>query len=203
MGSLKNIEAIQKMVQGTHFTQTKTVTGYKGTDRTEHREVGEIWEEYNPDGTVRCIWEQKSGYRVKRSPNSEILDKVREELNSYPNCRPECKSPKNTRLDSVFRKISGMCADCHFRMETKLKLSGEYEQYEKKKILENAKSFFKAADVEIEHIKDKVSSDFGVAHDNGQIELWDGSTTTADQIYNEYHEYKKIVLDRLEGKDEQ
>ena len=54
---LRNIEAIRKMLDGTHRMQTKKSFGYEKQNVT--RNVGDVWTDEN--GTE---WEQKEGYKI-------------------------------------------------------------------------------------------------------------------------------------------
>ena len=56
---------------------------------------------------------------------------------------PSCKKTMKKKLDNKFWRIAGHCFDCHVEMENKLRMNGKYEQYAKKKINENKKSYLK------------------------------------------------------------
>ena len=53
---------------------------------------------------------------------------------------PECKKTMKIQLDDKMWRLYGHCFDCQIKIETKLKASGEYEEWEKNKIKENKKS---------------------------------------------------------------
>ena len=56
---------------------------------------------------------------------------------------PSCKKTMKKKLDNKFWRIAGHCFDCQVEMENKLRMSGNYEEYAKKKINENKKSYLK------------------------------------------------------------
>ena len=155
MAKLKNIKALNEMLQGTHKTQTRKTFGFSSTQITEERnrkrEVGEIWSEpINEDQVI--WWEQKDGYRVKHHYHPSVvseMEKIKEYLSSFPNCPKEictCSDPK--RIDLKFRRLMGMCEDCVISMETRLKIKGEFNEYAINKMKQNADSFFRQADQE-------------------------------------------------------
>lgn len=197
---LRNTQAIGQMLSGTHKSQNKTVVGFTPPDQFIVRQIGESWEELDMFGQVKCIWEQKDGYRIKHAPNYKAFEQLRIEMREYPNCFGlDCKTKTKTRLDERFRNIHGMCTDCVAKMETKLKIEGKYEAYEKEKMRGNAESFFKSSDVEIERLAQSIASGSGVAHSDGSIEKWLGDTGKADEILQEYQEFKKLALEKLNG----
>ena len=51
------------------------------------------------------------------------------------------------------KTIHGMSFDCVIDMEHKLKLEGNFKEYEKNKMLANMKSWFKQAEIEKEALK--------------------------------------------------
>ena len=201
MSKLQNIKAIRQMLDGTHRTQTRTKIGFTDTEisaeKNKKREVGEIWEEYDEYGNLVCIWEQKKGYRVKTGVHKEAVDQIREYLNSYPNCLDDCKTTNFTKLDQRFRAKFGRCADCQFRIETRLKAEGKFKDYEREQMLANAESFFKQADVELDIVAQQLEGEIHFANVGGDMEKWSGDAGMSKKIREEYEEYKKIALEKI------
>lgn len=199
---LQNIKAVQKMLAGEHRFQTRKTFSFN--DKVDvKRDIGEKWEEYDKEGNVIARWEQMPGWRKKTTEISEFLESVNDPSKKFPNCEPDCKDPKNTRLDDKFAIYSGRCATCHFKMESKLKREGKYDAYVRDKMIANAEAFFRDTDQEMEEFLKKSTEEFGNVHADGTYETWSGGNLSAQQIYNEYHEYKNIVLNKIKGvKDE-
>lgn len=201
MSKLQNIKAIRQMLDGTHRTQTRTKIGFTDTEvsaeKNKKREVGEIWEEYDEYGDVVCIWEQKKGYRVKTGVHKEAVDQIREYLNSYPNCLEDCKTTNFTKLDQRFRAKFGRCADCQFRIETRMKSEGKFKDYEREQMLANAESFFKQADVELDIVAKQLEGEIHYANVGGDMEKWSGDPGMSKKIREEYEAYKKIALEKI------
>lgn len=170
---LQNIKVVQQMLNGEHRTQTRTTVGYEKKKEYIKREVGEVWDEVLPDGTI-IEWEQKKGYKIRRHKNLKSLSEAREFLSQYPNCYEDCekkKIKKYSRYDNDTRKIHGMCLDCLARFETQLKIEGTFEEYERTKKLSSLLSLFEEAEIEKEHLKkslDKIS----YVNEDGSVEEW-------------------------------
>ena len=180
MSKLKNIKAVNEILAGTHKTQTRKTHGFSDTDfqneKNKKREVGEIWAEVNAKGETVCWWTQKDGYRVKSNVHPNVkkqLDDVLIYLKAFPNCQKEtctCKAP--SRLDEKFRKLMGMCEDCVFTMETRLKIEGKFNEYALNKLQNNADSYFKEADKELEILKKSLETIGFVDNEHGDVENW-------------------------------
>lgn len=199
---------VHEMLKGEHSSQKKKVfTGIpddasikKINDINKVREVGEKWEEYNEDGTVKCIWEQKKGYRIKSSPAGSLMSEYQEWKNSYPNCfGADCATREKHRLDEKYRLIYGMCSECAAKYETKLKTSGSWQAFERSKMLENAKSFFKEADSAVEETVSRLKK-VEFVNDAGNVEKWGGDPEMAESLKAEYDMYKNLIIESLEGK---
>jgi hypothetical protein len=123
---LQNVKAIQQMLDGSHKFQTKKTVGFSDADsaakKNERHDVGDVWEETDPVSGTTYIIEQRDGFRIKKTKTSDVLQSVREELRSYPNCRKEtCTCLEKHPLNEKMRKLHGMCFDCVIEMEHELK----------------------------------------------------------------------------------
>ena len=128
---LQNVKAIQQMLDGTHKFQTKKTVGFSDAKETakrnERHEVGDIWEENDPTSGVTYIIEQRDGFRIKKTKNTDVFQQVRNELTAFPNCRKEvCTCAGKHHLDKKMRSLHGMCFDCVIEMEHELKKEGKF-----------------------------------------------------------------------------
>lgn len=170
------------------------------SERSKKREVGEVWEEVNRITGIKSIWEQKQGYRVKRSENADALQEAIQYTKSFPNCPKDkctCHTPK--RLDLKFKIISGMCEDCHLKNETKMKMNGEYEEYEKRVMQANALAFLKDAQEDVKALKIMLT-DMEYVQEDGSSVKWEMASKDAylEKIDKDFDEYKKLVLETFE-----
>jgi len=204
---LQNVKAVQKMLDGTHAFQTKRTHGFSDAkqkaEKNKKREIGEIWEE-KIGNTIYQI-EQQDGFRVKKPKNS-IAEEVRTYLNSYPNCKKDCCKIKKGPVDEKMRVIHGMCLDCVVDMEHELKKQGKYEEYEQKKIRENAEAWLKRAEQDVEMLKEVYTqASSTVMNADGMVEHWSAKMTPDEfekTIQTQFDNFKVKFLKNLETKKE-
>jgi len=200
---LQNIKAVKQMLDGTHKFQTKKSIGFtdakQKAKQNQRREVGDIWEE-KIGNTIYTI-EQMDGFRVKKPKNS-VSSEIREYLNSYPNCRKECCKTSFNHLDKKMQRIHGMCYDCVIEMEHKLRISGEYEEYEKNKIRENKKAWLKQAEQDVQALKQAFTESHQyVTNADGVLETWEAQMTKEEfneKVEKEFEKFKKDFLKTIE-----
>ena len=203
---LQNIKAVKQMLAGTHKFQTKKTHGFsdasKTADRNKKREIGDVWEEDSGNGIIYTV-EQRNGFRV-RKPKNSVSDEIREYLNSYPKCDPDCKTTNYNHLDKKMRTLHGMCFNCVIEMEHKLRVEGKYEEYEKERIHNNAKGWLKIAEQDVEALKKAYteSSTF-VTNADGLTETWAAQMTPEEfeeKVEKQFAEFKQEFLDNLDGR---
>ena len=193
---INSIDDVKKLVSGEHESQTKIKTGYDGKIKEDSiiRNVGDKW--FDEDGNE---WEQKEGYKIKLG--KQWQQELHEYLTSFPNCPNEtctCTMPK--RLDEKMRKIHGMCFDCVINMEHKIRLEGKWDEYEKRKVKENALSWLKDAEKDKDAIADELSR-LEFSNDFGDIEKWDVPLDKKDileKIEKEFEEFRNNFIKKLD-----
>tara|TARA_B100000767_G_scaffold92062_1_gene88487 strand:+ start:1083 stop:1679 length:597 start_codon:yes stop_codon:yes gene_type:complete len=193
MSKLNNIKAVKEMLGGAHKTQTKKTISF--ADKiVERREVGETWID-----NKNQKWEQRNGYKVKIGK----MAKLREELNSFPNCNTEnssCNCTEPGQADLKMKAIHGMCLNCVVEMEHNLKMNGKYKEYENKKLLANAEAWLKQAELEKEVLKSTLEASF--INEDGSIEKWNEGMTKEElieKIDNEFKTFKENFIDKLKN----
>jgi len=85
-------------------------------------------------------------------------------------------------------------------MEHELQLKGEYEEYERKKLLSNAEAWLKQAEVEKEILKKTLKASF--VNEDGSIEEWDGEMTEEEliqKIDEGFEKFKTDFIDKLKN----
>jgi|TARA_B100000085_G_scaffold282324_1_gene310631 hypothetical protein len=191
MSKLKNIKAVKEMLTGEHKTQTKKTISFNGKV-VERKEVGETWTDDKGQK-----WEQRKGYKVKVGK----LSKLREELKSFPNCNKEtCTCIEPGQADLKMKAIHGMCLNCVVEMEHNLKMSGEYEEYERKKLLANAEAWLKQAELEKEVLKTTLKASF--VNEDGSIEEWAEGMSEKEleeKIDKDFETFRKNFIGKLKN----
>ena len=207
---LQNIKAVQQMLEGNHKFQTKTTIGFSdakdAAKKSEHHNIGDVWEETDASGITYLV-EQRDGFRVRKTKNSDIFQSIREEMRVFPNCRKEtCTCVKANAVDEKMRKIHGMCGDCVIDMEHEMRKAGTYEEYEKNKIRENALAWLKNAERDVELLKQSYTqaSQF-VTNAEGETESW-GARMTPEEfeetVQKQFDKFKENFLNKLNGVEE-
>ena len=205
---LQNIKALQQMLEGNHKFQTRKTTGFSDAENTAKKntkhEVGDVWEETDVTSGVTYVIEQREGFRIKRTKNSEVLQSVREELRAFPNCRKDvCTCSGQHALDKKMRAIHGMCFDCVIEMEHDLKKSGQYTDYEQNKIRENAMAWLADAERDVALLKQVYTqtTDF-IQNSDGGIETWSAKMTPdefEEKVQSQFDKFKQEFLNKLNG----
>jgi hypothetical protein len=206
---LQNVKAVQQMLDGTHKFQTKKTVGFSDAQskKSEHREIGDVWEETDSNGNVHVV-EQREGFRIRKTKNSEIFQSIRDELQSFPNCRKDiCTCVGTHQLDQKMRKIHGMCFDCVIEMEHELKKAGKYDEYEQNKIRENAMAWLRDAERDVELLKQAYTQvQQFVSNSDGQVEHWSAKMTAEEfenTIQKQFEEFKIKFLEKLNKENKQ
>lgn len=198
---LQNVKALKEMLSGTHRRQTNKSFYFgdpeKAAEKNKKRAVGEIWTETDSSSGEEVTWEQKAGFRIKHSK----LQAARDYLHTFQNCPKEtctCTSP--CAADKKMKTVHGMCLDCVIDMEHKLKIKGKYEDYEKKKMTENVKSFFKQTDEEVKVIKDALKEKTQFVNSDGSMEEWDmpDKEVIFKKLDKDYKKLKKNIFKQYE-----
>jgi hypothetical protein len=203
---LQNVKAVQQMLDGTHKFQTKKSVGFSDAAdtarRNEQHEVGEVWEETDTNGNTYVI-EQRDGFRIRKTKNTEILQSIRDEIRAFPNCRKDtCTCIGTHHLDQKMRKIHGMCFDCTIDMEHDLRKAGKYEEYEQEKIRENALAWLREAERDVAMLKQAYTqaSKF-VSSGNGDVETWTEKMTPEEfeeTVQKQFETFKQNFLENLD-----
>lgn len=102
---------------------------------------------------------------------------------------PECEQPMKHRNDRKMFRIYGVCFDCRIEKETELRARGEWELFEKKKVLQNMRDWIEDQRAELERFKE--NSDDNIEEQvlqSGEIVEWTGGKDI-DEIIEEYEDW--------------
>lgn len=207
---LQNIKAIQDMLEGRHKFQTKKTVGFsdaaESAKRNEHHEIGDVWEETDTNGNIFIV-EQRDGFRIRKTVNTDVMQSVRDDLRIFKNCRKDvCTCVGTHPLDQKMKKIHDMCFDCVIEMEHEMKKAGTFDDYARNKIKENALAWLRSAERDVELLKQSYTqaSKF-VTNAEGETETWAAKMTPEefeDQIQKQFDSFKEKFLNKLNGVEE-
>jgi hypothetical protein len=85
-------------------------------------------------------------------------------------------------------------------MEHTLTIEGKYKEYERNKILENAKAWLKQAEIEKEILKTGLKAQYIL--EDGRVEEWEGGMTPEElesKIDVEFEKFKTEFIAKLEN----
>jgi hypothetical protein len=196
MVKIEGVQDVSKMLYGEHESQQKVTVGYNHVDSEslKVKKIGDRWKD--SDGNE---WEQRDGYVIKLG--KEWQQELHQFLNTFPNCRKEectCKMPK--KIDEKMKRLHGMCLDCVVDMEHKIRLDGKWDEYENRKIKENALAWLKEAEKDKNLIAEELSKvDF--ANEFGDSEKWTVPVTKEElleKIEREFDEFKNNFIKNLD-----
>ena len=204
---LQNVKAVQQMLDGNHKFQTKKTTGFSDAklvaQKNERHTIGDVWEETDSTGNIFVI-EQRDGFRIRKTKNSEIFQELRDDLKSFPNCRKEtCTCPGTHPIDKKMQVIHKMCFDCVIDMEHEMTKAGTYEEYSKNKIRENALAWLASAERDVDMLKQTYTqaAEF-VTNSDGALETWGAKMTPAEfeeTVLAQFNKFKENFLKNLDG----
>jgi hypothetical protein len=194
-GKLRNIEALRKMLDGQHKSQTKSTFGYETVKQEVERQIGEVWTDENGNE-----WIQQKGFKIKKGKLDEIKALIASKQMPV-NC-PKCGKEMNHRLDKKFWALEKHCFDCQVAFEHELRITGKFHEYEKEKMLQNAEAWLKEAEQEAMEIVAAFRNPLTFANSDGSLEGWSGGMTgdeIADKIEAEFKLFKENFINKLKN----
>ena len=154
-----DVNRMRNLIQGKTGASTGVQIGYNKKEE-DHKE-GDVWTE------GRKTWTIKNG--IKQTVSK--LDAIKKEV-FMPLCCPKCSKVMKKRLDKPNYNIHKKCFDCVVEFEHKLRIRGEYEDYEKQL---KAKNSFTIIDEMESYLLSAVNeTNDGYVSEQGEVERWVG-----------------------------
>ena len=155
----KDVERMRNLIKGNVNESAELQVGY--TAKKEDHKEGDIWEEGGKKWTI------KDG--IKQTYTK--LDKAKKEA-TLPLFCPECGTLMKNRFDPKMYRLHKKCLDCVIKMEHKLRIKGEYEEYEKNAIANNASDY-------VNHLESYLIEALNTSNNQyvseaGNVERWKG-----------------------------
>ena len=175
--------------------------GYSKETERQNKVLGDLLQGKTPDKRIMV------GYEGKKEKKTDSISKMTELMQEarMPLFCKACDKVMNKRLDDKMWRLYGHCFDCQSKFENKLRISGEYEEWEKKKIRDNKISFIKEQIQAIEEWRDMKAPEWynnvGVNTPELEKEKWDVDTTQIQLMANEALEKFTETLKELENEE--
>ena len=158
----------------------------------EHRpkdaEVGDKWRD--EDGQ---LWEMGGGGPMKISAFSNVR---------MPLFCPECETIMKD-IDKQFYRKRGKCMDCVQKFETKLKVEGLYELYERQTILRNKESWLRDIKQGLEDFRNQMDANHDVTEFGDVIEWNQISEEQKEEMFRNAQEFIEEFEQHLEDSREE
>ena len=166
--------------------------GYSKESERQNKVLGDLLAGREPEKRVMVGFNsgkepEKHGDKIDRL--SDIMKEAR-----MPWFCPECDKTMKKKLDNKFWRMMGHCFDCQVKIENKLRVEGKWEEYEKKKILENKKAYLKDLKQSIDEFeasggKTTFFNEVGVTEKGVEKEEWSMGQENFDQLVDEAREH--------------
>ena len=175
--------------------------GYSKEQERQNKVLGDLLSGREPEKRIMVGYEGQKETKSVESDLTKIMKEVR-----MPMFCPECKKVMKKTLDNKFWRLMGHCFDCQIEIENKLRIEGKYDEWEKKKILENKKSFLhdlkqSIDDFEKTEGKAEFFNSVGVREVELETEKWSMGEERFNKLITEAREYIQSLEDEIE--DEQ
>lgn len=172
-----DLQRLRNLVQGKAGDKTTVCVGY--TKETTDRAEGDTWEE---DGR---IWTIKDGIKQ----NISKLQKARH-INKQPLFCPGCTRLMKHKYDNQFYRIHNRCFNCQVEFETRLKITGKWEEYYNNIHNSEIDSIIHNYEVWVEDLINESNNSF--VTEAGDVERW--SKVNKEKIIQQ----KKEAIEYLE-----
>jgi len=178
----RDIQRMRNIITKKSGDKTGVQVGYTA-DYVEHKE-GDIWEERGKKWTI------KNGIKQTVTRFDNIKKKI-----FTPIVCPNCNKPMTKgHIDKYMFSIHQKCSDCVFDYETKLKVQGKYQEYERDIIKQGVKYHIKEMEGVLLELLMNNSEQF--VTENGEIEEWKGKGLN-NQFVQDIQEYIQKLKDAI------
>ena len=178
------------------------MAGYSKEQERQNKVLGDLLSGREPEKRIMVGYE---GQKEKQGDKESALSKIMQEVRMPLFC-PNCGKVMKKRLDDKMWRLFGHCFDCQIKVENKLRVEGKYEEWERKKLIENKKAFLhdlKQSIDEFEKTEGKAEffNNVGVRTPELEKEKWSMGEEKFNTLLTEARDYIQSLEDEIE--DEQ
>jgi hypothetical protein len=172
----RDVQRMRNLITKNYGDKTITQAGYT-KQSVEHKE-GDVWEENGKNWTIKNGLKQTTT-RLDSIKKSILLPIV------CPNCS---KAMANSTLNKKMWPLHGKCFDCVINMESELKRTGKFEEYQRNMVHSGIKTHIKEMEDLLLELALGASKESFVT-EAGDIEEWRGGNLDATQMIKDLQEY--------------
>jgi hypothetical protein len=178
----RDVQRMRNLITKNYGDKTSTQTGYT-KQHIEHKE-GDVWEENGKNWTI------KNGLKQTITR----LDSIKKSL-LLPIICPSCsKAMANNPLNKKMWPLHGKCFDCVINMESELKRTGKFEEYQRNMVHSGIKTHIKEMEDLLLELALGASKESFVT-EAGDIEEWRGGNIDTTQMIEDLQEYIQSLKD--------
>ena len=179
----RDVQRMRNIITKKAGDKTGVQVGYTA-DYVERKE-GDVWEERGKKWTI------KNG--IKQTVTR--FDAIKKKIFTPITC-PNCNKPMTKgQLDKYMFSIHQKCSDCVLEYETKLKVKGEYQEYERNIIKQGVQYHIKEMEnVLLELLMNQSGEQY--VTEAGDIEEWKGKSND-NQFIKDIQEYIQKLKDTM------
>ena len=178
------------------------MSGYSKETERQNKALKSILQNEAPEKRVMIGYEGddvKQGDKI--SPLTDIMKEAR-----MPWFCPECKKTMKIKLDDKMWRLYGHCFDCQVKIETKLRATGKFEEWEKNRIKENKKAYVKDMlqgldSWENESMPD-IHNSVGLEKVELQKEQWNFNKEHVKKLAEDARKYLSALLEKEDGEED-
>jgi hypothetical protein len=164
----KDIQRMRNIISGNTGNATRIQVGYS-KDKVIYGE-GDVWEENGKTWTI------KNNLKQTVTKHDDLKAMV-----EFPLTCPCCSKPmKDFHLNRKMYNIHQKCFDCVIEMEGKMRITGEYEAYERKMLNSNKNATIDDAEQMFDEYFNSKNETY--VTEAGDIEKWDGGSIDPEVI---------------------
>jgi hypothetical protein len=179
----RDVQRMRNIITKKTGDKTGVQVGYNA-DYVERKE-GDVWEERGKKWTIKNSLKQT----VTR------FDDIKKKIFTPITC-PNCNKPMSKgNIDKYMFSIHQKCSDCVFEYETKLKIKGEYKEYEQNMLKQGVVYHIKEMENVLLELLIGQSGEQYVT-EGGDIEEWKGKSLD-NQFIKDIQEYIQKLKDTI------
>ena len=178
----RDVQRMRNLITKNFGDKTVTQSGYT-KQHIEHKE-GDVWEENGKNWTI------KNGLKQTITR----LDSIKKSL-LLPIVCPSCnKAMANSPLNKKMWPLHGKCFDCVINMESELKRTGKFEEYQRNMVHSGIRTHIKEMEDLLLELALGASKESFVT-EAGDIEEWRGGNIDTTQMIEDLQEYIQNLKD--------
>ena len=172
--------------------------GYSRDNERQNKVLGDLITGKTPEKRVMVGYEGDkqvtTGDKIDRL--SDIMKDAR-----MPWFCPSCKKTMKKRLDNKMWLLYNQCFDCQIDFENKLRIKGEYEEWEKGKVKSNQKAYLEDLLVSLDEWKNtkiEFQEQVGAKDIEMEKEKWTQSQEQIKEMADKAEEFIRKTLKEIE-----